>query len=165
MTTDRALLQKALEEAMNSLFTIAQKAGRDEYLSDMGEVRCYALNRGNSAASALATAELDQKKEPTNESVKAALAQSEQEHVGYLLINKENDLCLSRIRKWVTEFGLPDSEYKLYTHPQPERQPLSEEEIEQEHDRSGRDQSNVGLAEFRDGVRFAEIRHGIKAEK
>jgi hypothetical protein len=43
----------------------------------------------------------------------------------------------------------------------PERKPLTKEEIEQEHDRSGRDQSNVGLAEFISGVRFAEIRHGI----
>jgi hypothetical protein len=89
--TNRELLQKALEEAMNSLFTIAQKAGRDEYLSDMGEVRCYALNRGNSAASALATDELAQNNEPTNESVKAALAQSEYEPTDFVVID-ENGL-------------------------------------------------------------------------
>ena len=43
----------------------------------------------------------------------------------------------------------------------PQQKPLSEEEIEKEHDKNGRDQSNVGFKSFIDGVRFAERMHGI----
>lgn len=51
----------------------------------------------------------------------------------------------------------------LYTPPKPERRPLSKEALTAWHDENGRDQSNVGLAEFISGVRFAELHHGVFA--
>jgi hypothetical protein len=46
----------------------------------------------------------------------------------------------------------------LYTSPRP-MQRLTDEEIAYAHDQIGRDQSNVGLAEFISGARFAESVH------
>lgn len=65
------------------------------------------------------------------DALKAALETPEQEHVGYLLLCKDQDLCLSRIRTWVTEFGLPDDEYKLYAQPISEISTTRNEVLEQ----------------------------------
>lgn len=45
---------KALLEAAQSLRTIAERSGRDEYLEDMTQVRGYAHNRACVAEAALA---------------------------------------------------------------------------------------------------------------
>lgn len=46
-------LEKALQDAATSMQTIADKAGRDEYLMTTDEVRCYANSRANAARAAL----------------------------------------------------------------------------------------------------------------
>lgn len=43
----------------------------------------------------------------------------------------------------------------------PEREPLSDDDIDREHDKNGLDYSHAGLQSFRQGVRFAEWKHGI----
>jgi hypothetical protein len=50
---------------------------------------------------------------------------------------------------------IPD---ELYTSPRPMHR-MTDEEIAYAHDQIGRDQSNVGLAEFISGARFAESAH------
>jgi hypothetical protein len=46
-------LAEALQDAAKSMQTIADKAGRDEYLMTMDEVRGYANSRANAARAAL----------------------------------------------------------------------------------------------------------------
>jgi hypothetical protein len=146
MTTDTALLQQALD-ALENCYNIADWPG-------------YGDNEQSRAIDA----------------IKARLAQPEQEPfeiewpeyhdmgMGCGLEDRNITDRYDAMRYGWDEAieavaqSLPE---KLYIYPQPERKPLTKEEIEQEHDRSGRDQSNVGLAEFISGVRFAEIRHGI----
>jgi|GEM_PF-3362144 len=50
-------LEEALRDAATSMQTIADKAGRDEYLMTIDEVRGYANSRANAARAALAKAE------------------------------------------------------------------------------------------------------------
>lgn len=50
-------LAEALRDAATSIQTIADKAGRDEYLMTTDEVRCYANSRANAARAALAKGE------------------------------------------------------------------------------------------------------------
>ena len=54
VTAERDRYRKALEDAANSLFTIANSAGKDELMSDMLSVRGYANSRGTVAQQALA---------------------------------------------------------------------------------------------------------------
>lgn len=49
-------LLKALEEAEQALKTISQKAGRDELMDTMPDVRAYASSRAEVAAAAIAIA-------------------------------------------------------------------------------------------------------------
>ena len=54
VTAERDRYRKALEDAANSLFTIANSAGKDELMSDMLSVRGYANSRGTVVQQALA---------------------------------------------------------------------------------------------------------------
>lgn len=50
---DHARLAEALDAAARSLETIASKAGSDEYMNDLGQIRGYARNRAEVARRAL----------------------------------------------------------------------------------------------------------------
>lgn len=53
LTNDRDRYREALNAAARSLNTIATLAGKDEYLSEMAQVRGYARNRSDVAALSL----------------------------------------------------------------------------------------------------------------
>lgn len=54
LAAENARLREALRDASTSMQTIADKAGRDEYLMTTDEVRGYANSRANAARAALA---------------------------------------------------------------------------------------------------------------
>ena len=63
-TGGRDGLLGALSDAAQSLETISQQAGRDEFMDDMGDVRAYANSRARVAREALAAAQPAQEQKP-----------------------------------------------------------------------------------------------------
>jgi hypothetical protein len=81
--------------------------------------------------------------------------------IGLEFLHEKDDLS-SLEQKIMDALIEKNNGVNLYDHPHQEKKPLTKDELISWHDENGRDQSNVGLAEFISGARFAEMRHGIK---
>jgi hypothetical protein len=94
--------------------------------------------------------------------IEAELAKPDTDPVGWIMSDSDfyrvgYDQRTGRVL-WLKSLNDYPEGAKLYTSPRP-MQRLTDEEIAYAHDQIGRDQSNVGLAEFISGARFAESAH------